>query len=213
MAVKMDLTDKEMEIFNREFDKIAALQLPEREFIDFYADHRDYILDTLKVAKNKFEAEFGGLYCESGQFGWTLVRPDPIISTSKTATINHWNKDITAVGWANWIGSSGSEIKINEEGLLVVIGYRNYSPAPKSVAVKNIITGTEKPVCYLEPAFKTGDLNVYELPKPFRVLPLKTFYSRVLYNSTGRDALAPIGVYFATGSHLREESPYPDSAV
>ena len=110
MAVKMDLTDKEMEIFNREFDKLAALQLPEREFIDFYADHRDYILDTLKVAKNKFEAEFGGLYCESGQFGWSLVRPDPVISTSKTATINHWNQDITAVGWADWIGSSGSEI-------------------------------------------------------------------------------------------------------
>jgi hypothetical protein len=213
MTIKSDLTEKEMEIFNREFDAFAAIQLNEREFIDLYANHRDYILDTLKAAKNQIESEFGGMYCESGQFGWSPVRPDPIISTSKTATINHWNKDITAVGWANWIGSSGSEVKINEEGCLVTIGYLNYSPSPKAVAIKNNIMGTEKPVCYMEPAMKVGDLSVYELPKPFRVLPLKTFTSRVLYNATGRDVLAPVGVYFGTGSHLREESPYPANAT
>ncbi len=213
MAISIELDDTEQEVFDTEFERFADVHLKQREFIDIFADHREYILETVQVAKNQFESEFGGIHATSNQFGWSMIRPEVIRTTSKAAPVRDWNKDVTATGWDNLFGSSGSEVKVNEEGLVCILGYVNFSPSPKSVALKNIVMGDEKPVYYMEPAMKMSELSVFELPKPFRVLPLKTFYTRALYNSTGRDVLAPFGIYFGTGSHLREEGPYPDNAV
>lgn len=213
MAVQSTLDSDEQTVFDTEFDRLVTLHFQQREFLDLFSDHRDYILETCQVAKAQFESEFGGMNCDSNQFGWTFIRPEVVRSTSKSSPTRDWNVDVTATGWANLFGSSGSEVKINEEGLLMVLGYINFSASPKSAAIKNVVMGDEKPVYYLEPAMKSANLQVFELPKPFRVAPLKTFYTRAMYNETGRDCLAPLGIYFATGSHMREEGPYPANAT
>lgn len=202
MVEGIELTSDEKTIFDLEFDRFLTTHFREREMVDIVSDHKEYILGSAQVAKGKFIGNgFGGVNAGSSEFGWTLLRPEWVNKTN-------WVANIAATGWADWIASAGSPVKLNKEALMVVLGYQNYTASPKSTALKPTIGGQiTYPVHYLEYALRTGNMPIYELAKPYRILPEQTYNVRVKYDFLGVDELNLFGVGFAKGTYLVTETP------
>jgi len=209
-----ELTDAEKEIFDIEFDRLFTTHFKCRTALEIANNHRDYILDSAELAKEKFDdAPFGGVNARSTEFGWTLVRPQMIRTTSKASPVRTWERTVSTTAWNDWLGTSTAAVRINENALLVVIGYVCYSGAPKASAVLEKVLGADLPVFYLEPGFKIGNIFMIDRVNPWRIEPTNEFYIQTLDLRLGNDELSPFGIYFAKGSHLREKDPYPDSAT
>lgn len=202
MVEGIELTNDEKTIFDLEFDRFLTTHFREREMVDIVTDHKDYLLGSAQVAKEKFTGNsFGGVNAGSSEFGWTLIRPE-------WYGLTNWIVNIAATGWANWIGTAAAPIKLNKEALAVIMGYQNFAPVTKATAVKATIGGQiTYPIQYLEYALRTGNLPIYEAAKPYRVLPEQTFNTRVKYDFLGVDELSLFGVGFAKGTYLVTETP------
>lgn len=202
MVEGIELTSDEKTIFDLEFDRFLTTHFRERELVDIVTDHRDYLVGSAQIAKEKFTGNsFGGVHAGSSEFGWTHLRPEWWGNTN-------WVENIVATGWADWIGSAASPIKLNKEALAVIMGYQNFAPVSKATAVKATVGGqVTYPVQYLEYALRIGNISLYELAKPYRILPEQTFNTRVKYDFLGTDELAPFGVGFGKGTYLVTETP------
>lgn len=201
MVEGIEFTSDEDKIFDLEFDRFLTTHLKERELVDIVTDHRDYIKGSGQIAKEKFTGNsFGGVNASSGEFGWTIVRPEWLGLTS-------WVKNIVASGWADWVGSVASPVKLNKEALIVMLGYGNYAPSPKSSAIKPYVSAKPYAIQYLEYAMRVGNFELYEAAKPYRVLPEETYNVRVKYDTLGVDELYPFSIGFAKGTYLVTETP------
>lgn len=202
MVEGIELTQAEKDVFDMEFDRFLTTHLRERELVDIVSDHREYLLGSAQVAKEKFTGNsFGGVHAGSSEFGWTYIRPEWVNKTN-------WVSLIAATGWADWIASAASPVKLNKEALMVVLGYQNFAPSPKATAVKATVGGQiTYPVQYLEYALRIGNLSLYELAKPYRVLPEQTYNTRAKYDFLGTDEISLFGVGFAKGTYLVTETP------
>ncbi len=213
MVEGIELTSDEKNVFDLEFDRFLTTHFRERELVDIVSDHRDYLLGSAQIAKEKFTGNsFGGVHAGSSEYGWTYIRPEwlgnaPTSGSLPTAASN-WAIVIAATGWADWIASAATPVKLNKDALIVIMGYQNFAPAPKASAVKATVGGqVTYPVQYLEYALRSGNISLYELAKPYRVLPEQTYNTRVKYSSLGTDELALFGVGFAKGTYLVTETP------
>jgi len=211
------LTGDERTIFDLEFDRLLTLQLRERALIDIFAMHKAYVLESAEVAKEKFDSPFAGINAGSGQFGFTFIRPEHVFGKAAAAgaeNIVTWDKTITTAslngatnGWIDWIGTDASKAKIHKELLIVPLCLANYVQSPKAVAVKMHTSDRTYPVWNMEPIAKITDTKIFEIAKPFRVLPEGELYTEVKYEATGKDALAILGIAFAKGTYLLLENP------
>ncbi len=213
MVEGIELTKDEKDIFDAEFDRFLTTHFRERELIDIVTDHHDYLLGSAQVAKEKFTGNsFGGVHAGSSEFGWTYIRPEWIGNGTTSGLLPtsalSWAVTIASTGWQDWIASAASPVKLNKDALMVILGYQNYASAPKSSAVKATVGGQiTYPVQYLEYALRSGNYSVYELAKPYRVLPEQVYNTRVKYSNLGTDELALFGLGFAKGTYLVTETP------
>lgn len=219
MAGEMaDLSEKEQEIFNKEWDSFVATHLAQRDFVDIFEDNKEQILEACKIAKYQLECDFGGVNCKTNEFGWQEIHP-AILQTSSSATtysVNTWHKnyatsDVTTI-WKDWIGTSSASLQLSKYATMIVIGFIDPVENPKVDAIKATIKGNEYPIWYMQNAMMpnagNNNLHVYELPKPFVVEKEQNMYLQARIARAGDDELRPIGVYFGRGDHLRSKTAY-----
>ena len=199
--VGMDkLSQPEQDIFNTEFPRLMGIRMQQRDFIDAFEENKPYFLQNLIKAKGKFDSDFEGVNAGSDSFGMTFIRPEHVGRTN-------WNQNVTATGWQPWLGTPTAQTQISKDALIVPVALANYSPSPLSSAIKWYDTSRIYPAWYLTPAFRFGNLSFYQLPKPISVMPSGKFNVNVKYNSTGTDNLALLGLTFAKGDYLNQETP------
>ncbi|MBW2675148.1 MAG: hypothetical protein JRD89_17355 [Deltaproteobacteria bacterium] len=145
------LTGKELEKFNRAFERSLVLAYPEREIRDAFLRHQGEILLGAMVAKEQMDAEIDGEQPSPGKIGG----PVPIRACF-VGVGDDWEDlgSFTTGSPQNWIhsgttllgGTTGNPIRIGDNAVLVVIGIRSRHPSPKIESVKFTIDGNEKPV-------------------------------------------------------------------
>lgn len=213
MAGEMaELTQRENEIFNNEWDSFVAMHYPHRDFVDVFEDNKNQILDALKIAKFQLESEFGGINAKTNEIGWTPIQPNFLLATTTpTYATTTWKKnlatsDVTTI-WKDWLGSSSTNVQLSKYATMIVIGFHDPVELPKISAIKATIKGDEYPIWWVEEALRAG-VHIYELPQPFLIEKEQNIYLQYKVYQAGDDELRPIGVYFGRGDHLRDKNAY-----
>jgi hypothetical protein len=213
MAGEMaDLTQREMDVFNAEWDSFVALHYPERDFVDVFEDNKSQILDTLKISKFQLEVEFGGIHAATNQFGWTMIQPNFVLATTtptyETSTWmkNYATSDVTTI-WKDLWGTSTTDKQVSKYATMILLGFYDPVDVPKVSAIKAKIKGDEYPIWWIENAIRSG-LHIYELPQPIVIEKEQTYYIQAKIARAGDDELQPFGVYFGRGDHLRSKTAY-----
>jgi hypothetical protein len=215
------LTGKELEVFNRAFDRSLVLAYPEREVRDAYLRHQGEILLGAMVAKEQMSAEIDGEQPAPGKIGGPIP-----IRACFVGVGDDWEDmgSITTGSPQNWIhsgttllgGTSGNPIRIGDNAVIVVMGVRSRHPSPKVESVKFTIDGKEKPVLVTAFAQKAtanpSGLAFKELDsamvwkKDTEVLG-RVFVSAA-YGSTVTDYLELVGAAFIAEPQLRVHDAY-----
>jgi len=209
-AVKFKaMTDKEIEIFDKEWDALVAMHFAERKIIDIFEKNKAYVAESADLACAKMKKPYGGINAAAGQIGPTMPRPEFYRDYEDPSA--KWEVNVTATGWANLWGTAANKLKVEEEALYVHLGLINYCPSPKSTAWRIEMEDKILPVYNIEHAMRSeGAIKVFEFAKPHRIVPESSFYTRVKYDALGVDELAPLGIIFADGAQLRKETPKTD---
>jgi len=207
------LNESEQAIFDEEWDSFISRQYRERELIEVFERHKPQVVEALKIAKYQLEANFGGVNAATNELGWSPIQPNFILETSSTAkySTSTWKEtyltsDVTTM-WKDWIGTAAAQRAVSKYATMVLLGFHDPVDSPKISAIKANVKGKEYPIWYVREAL-LADVHVYELPKPMIIEKEQSMHLRVKVIQAGEDELSPLGVYFAKGDHLRDESAY-----
>lgn len=218
------LTSEEEATFNAEWSLMLTRHFRYREVMDVFEDHRDAILETAAIAKYELEATFGGQNARTNEFGWMQILPQHLLSPADTTAtpLDHshttWDREITTadvidtanggVGWKNWIGTPGSNVKLSKYCTMIVIGFFDPVPIPKVDAILAKIKAVDYPVWYFGDRFAETDYHVMELTEPFVVEKEQDFYLQTMCGRAGNDKLRPLGIMYAKGDYMRDRNAH-----
>ena len=207
MAKDLDtqtLSDKEDAIFEREFDELLKIQLPQRDIRDPFINNKPYIKYALQVAKGNSGpgGEFAGRGARGGQLGWAIGRAQEVRSV---AISYNWEKTYAAAGWQDHLGSSGTQVQVNEDALICVVGIATFASSPKLTMVKAHVMGDDLSVENLMPSFLRGT-RIYTFQFPWIVTPKEYFHIRGYVQAVGDDEASLLFVTFAKASYLQAEA-------
>tara|TARA_Y100000034_G_scaffold73039_1_gene87992 strand:- start:4981 stop:5628 length:648 start_codon:yes stop_codon:yes gene_type:complete len=207
MAKELDtqtLSDTEDSIFEREFDEMLKIQLPQRDIRDPFIQNKAYIKYALQVAKGNSGpgGEFAGRGARGGQLGWNIGRAQELRGTGVSY---NWEKTYAAAGWQDHLGSSGTPVQVNEDALICVVGIATFANSPKLTMCKAHVMGDDLSVENLMPAFLRGT-RIYTFQYPWLVTPKEYFYIRGYVQSVGDDEATLLFVTFAKASYLQSET-------
>jgi len=209
---RQTLNESEQEVFDEEWDSFISRQYPQRDMVDAFERHKSQIVEALKIAKYQLECDFGGVNAATNEIGWSPIQPTFILATdTPTYDVSTWKKnyatsDVTTM-WKDWIGSSGSQRQLSKYATMVLLGVYDPVDVPKISAIKADIKSKEYPIWYVHEALSVG-VHLYELPKPMVIEKEQPMHLRVKVCQAGDDELSLMGIYFAKGDHLRDESAY-----
>ena len=208
-----DLTAAEDALFEAEWDAFVTKHFRSRETVDVFQDHKENIKEACRIAKYQLESSFGGLNANSNEFGWMPIMPNFLLATSApTYATATWMKYITTANvttrWIDWIGTSGSNLKLSKYATMIIIGFSDPSEVAKIDGLQANIKGKEYPIWYFGDKMRDTDQNLYELTAPIVIEKEQEFYLQQLCGRAGVSELRPIGVYFAKGDHMRDQSAY-----
>ena len=205
-----ELTSKELEIFERTFERMLVQYFPEREIREIFLRHKGEILLGCMVAKNQFEKEFDGEMPSSGKFGMIISR------ASFFGIGDDWEdaSPFTTGSPQNWIhsgtsllgGTAGNAIKIGENAVHVIVGVGDLHPAPKVESIKFWVDGKPKPVIYTGWTWKTSGIPVKELESAIILKEDTTFLAKVFIS-------AAFGSSVDDYPHLLSVSFLPEDAL
>lgn len=210
---RTELTSAEMEIFDAEWDPFLTRHFRSRDVIDIFEDHNAEIKDAAAIAKYELEASFGGSYAKTNEFGWMMPMPNFFkATTTPTYDTGTWREHITTANvssrWVDWLGTSTTAKQISKYACFILLGFMNPIAEPKTAGVLANIKSVKYPIWYFEDAMVDSDYQVYELPTPVVIEPEQEYYFQKYVIQAGWDYLHPIGIYFATGDHMRDKSAY-----
>lgn len=208
-----ELTSAENELFESEWDAFVTKHFRSRETVDIFQDHKANIKEACRIAKYQLESSFGGLNANSNEFGWMPIMPNFLLATAApTYATATWMKYITTANvttrWIDWIGSSSTNLKLSKYGTLIIIGFADPSEVAKIDAIQANVKGKEYPIWYFGEKMRDTDQKLYELTAPIVVEKEQEFYLQILCGRAGVTELRPLGVYFAKGDHMRDQSAY-----
>ena len=207
-----ELNASEQEIFDEEWDAFISRQYPQREIIEVFERNKQPAIDALKIAKYQIEANFGGINAATNEIGWSPIQPNFLLATTTpTYATSTWKKnyltsDVTTM-WKDWIGSSSSQRQLSKYATMILLGVYDPVDVPKVSAIKADVKSREYPIWYIRQAMM-ADAHIYELPKPMVIEKEQPMHLRIKVAQAGDDELSPLGIYFAKGDHLRDESAY-----
>ena len=208
-----ELTSAENDLFESEWDAFVTKHFRSRETVDIFQDHKANIKEACRIAKYQLESSFGGLNANSNEFGWMPIMPNFLLATAApTYATATWMKYITTANvttrWIDWIGSSSTNLKLSKYGTLIIIGFADPADVAKIDAIQANVKGKEYPIWYFGEKMRDTDQKLYELTAPIVVEKEQEFYLQILCGRAGVTELRPLGVYFAKGDHMRDQSAY-----
>ena len=218
---KSELTTEEDSLFDSEWDSFLTRHFREREVIDVYQDHYDAIKETCRVAKYQLESIFGGVNARSNEFGWMPIMPQHLLATTiPTYATKTWEQTITTTdvvtgsqatpvpGWKDWIGTSASQLKVSKYGTLIIVGFHDPVDVPKIDGILANIKSVGYPIWYFGSKMQYTNYPIMELTTPIVVEKEQEFHLQEFCGRAGISKLRQLGVYFATGDHMRDRNAY-----
>jgi len=212
-AVK-DLTNDELEVFGRAFERQFIVQYAERPMMqDLYVRHLDAILLGAMVAKAQMDSNIDGEMPGSGKIGGPIPPRAGFFGIG-----DDWDDvgAITTGSEQNWIhsgttlmgGTAGNPIKIGENAVHVIIAVGSYHPSPKIEAMKFEIDGKERPVIITGWAQRQpGSVHVKELENEFlfkkNTTVKATVFASAQHGTTVNDIPYLIGASYIAEAQLR----------
>jgi hypothetical protein len=150
------------------------------------------IKEAIEQSKKRHGMSFGGVLPSSSQIGIQPISPkDFNLATTWTLRTNH-----TATGWATLISSQ----TLSKYTHLVICGYENLEPVPKTLAVKVTAGGVEQPIADLK-EIKKSNIQ-FQAVEPYIAGPISVFTMEVFVEETGQDNLRPWGFVIAPYAYL-----------
>lgn len=207
------LTSEENEIFEGEWDPFLTRHFRSRDVIDVFEDNKAEIKEAIEIAKYELEASFGGVNARTNEFGWMPIMPNFLLAaeapTYETAT---WNKYVSTANvssrWIDYVGTDAASVKVSKYASLILLGFTDPTPEPKVAGILAEIKAVKYPIWSFGDAFSETDYHVFELPRPIIIETEQDMYLQKLCVSAGLDKLQPLGIYFATGDHMRDKNAY-----
>lgn len=187
-----DLTDEELKKFSGSFERLTQ-SFPEREIAEIYLRHVKEILLGAMVAKKQMSALLDGEIPAAGKVGGPIM-----IRAGYLGIGDDWEDggtSITTGSAQSWIhsgttlmlGTSGNDVKIGENAVHVIIGYRSRHPSPKLESLQIRQDGKPKPCIILANSRIPDSLAVKDFEKAFILKHDTTFRVQIF-------ASAAIGV-------------------
>jgi hypothetical protein len=192
------LTEREFSKWKLAFKRTMIINQEFRNFVDLdYRHILDYLLGAM-IAKKQFGMEFDGTMPFSGRFGMTRIRANQLGAGDDwfqgTNCTQGIDVSVTSASSANRIihagstelgGGAGSQIRILESAVFVIVGFGDLmpfihgleSPIESFVVVQD---GKTKPVIPYEFHASVGDFPIVELDEAI-ILKNKSTFSLTFY--------------------------------
>lgn len=214
--VVKDLTQRELKVFERSFNRQLVLAFPEREIVDVFKRHEDEILMAAMISKEQMDAEVDGEIPSSGRVGGPLQ-----IRAAYLGIGDDW-EDVGAITTGspqNWIhsgttlmgGTPGNAIKIGENAVHIVLGIGTFHPSPKVESVQFTIDGKQRPIYATGNVNKVADMKIKEFDTSLVLKKDTTVLGKVMastaFGSTVNDYPYILGVSFIKERQLRLHDP------
>jgi hypothetical protein len=160
------------------------------------------IREAVALGEQKFQANFGGWYPDSSEFGINPLRPAHIDKTS-----NRWRWTSGATASVNWSAEDNfiSSFNLGDNEIILLYGYFNNSPVQNTLEVRIQPGNVTLPVFQLEPMRMKSEQYML-FPQPIMVSPrspLKVIAS-CISTSTSEEA-GLLGYFFAPCATLITE--------
>jgi len=208
------LTDEELKLFARSFNRQFLLPYAPRQIADIYLRHLGEILLGAMLAKEQFDQSLGGERPPAGKFGMVPIRP-------AFFGYDDWDELGTITGGSpqNWIhsgttllaGTAGNAIAIDENAAHIIIAVGSLHPAPKIESFQFTIDGKTKPVSVSWYHFGVGTkdsaLKIKEFDQSFPLKKDTTILVKVFQRVTGVDIPYLLGASFIKEAQLRLHDP------
>jgi len=194
-VTKEPLTAEEETLLNDQVVPILRSILPETLVPRALAA----IKEAIEQSKKRHGMAFGGVLPASSQIGIQPISPKDFneVSTGvKFATTWTLRKEYTATGWNTLISSQ----TLSKYTHLVVCGYENLEPVPKTLAVKVTAGGVEQPITDLKEIKKSD--KQFQATEPYIAGPISVFTMETFVETTGYDNLRPWGFVIAPYAYL-----------
>lgn len=205
------LTKRELELFDRSFERQLVLAFKEREIVDVFLRHKAEILLGAMIAKKQMSTTFDGELPDSGKFGMVVTRAaffgigddwEDAAPFSTGAPTNWIHSGTTLLG-----GTAGNPIRVEKNAVHVIVGVGSLHPSPKIESLKFKIDGKEKPVMVTGWPLKESGLAIKEFNNAFVFGEGKTILAQVFisgaYGASVDDYPYLLGVSFIKEEALR----------
>jgi hypothetical protein len=191
-VTKEPLTAEEETLLNDQIVPLLRSVLPEALVPRALAA----IKEAIEQSKKRHGMAFGGVLPSSSQIGIQPISPkDFNLATTWTLRTNH-----ASTGWATLISSQ----TLSKYTHLVVCGYENLEPVPRTLAVKVTVGGVEQPITDLKEIKKSD--KQFQAIEPYIAGPISVFTMKVFVETTGYDNLRPWGFVIAPYAYLVSET-------
>lgn len=190
-----NLSSEDKQVWDRDFQILVddLTDLTDEQLGKDLAAEKDFYTGACQVAKGYFdEKPFGGLKAATGQYGFRLIGPQDLKTTSAggTPAFYSWVQTVTTTSGKSYktgaLGFGGSNVYARDAAnKAAVIGFHrllSYKPNPKLVNVEFNVNGYP----YMPYAVHQFS-KVEKAQKLFRVIPMP-----------GRILLHPGGYFYAT---------------
>lgn len=217
--VVKELTDAELSLFARSFERQFVLPFVEREVANIYVRHMGEILLGAMKSKEQFAQELGGERPPAGKFGMVPIRPaffgyrdwDEIGTITGGSPQNWIHAASTLLTAAGLGGTAGNAISIEENAAHVLVGVGSLHPSPKIESIQLTIDGKTKPVAVSWYNFGLGTrqsaLKIKEFDTAFILKEDTTILTKVYQRPTGDDIPYLLGVSYIKEPQLRVHDP------
>lgn len=195
------LGDREAELLTEQLNTLIAT-FDSEMVTQFINQRQEAIARTASFAKTQFDEKlFGGINAADNEIGLSMLRPGQIRAstgndgshpgTSAGDVINDWYFTPNSSGaFEDWIGTSGNPYTINEDEVVLVLGFIEDSQQPSEFSA----------------------INVQSFGRNVDMLPLDVNDARIMDNETGQQ-IVPMPSLIGQDQDSVHIRAYPDRQV
>jgi len=185
---KTPLTSEEEELLRDQVEPILKTVLP----ATFVPRALTAIKEAVEQSKRRHGMAFGGMLPNSAQIGIHPLSPREFnLATTWTLRTN-W----ATTTWQTLVSSQ----TLSKYTHLVVVGYENLEPVPRTLAVKETVGGVEHPIIDVK-EIRKSNMQIQPI-EPYIAGPISVFTLEVFVETTGYDNLRPLGFVVAPYAFL-----------
>jgi len=180
-----ELSESEVKLIH---DRLMVLAENEEVFGALW-EAREAIYEAVRAVKKWTKTDFKGAYAEGDDLDLHVIDAPDIMVSGTPLTV--FEKSVSAGTAYYWSGPSDAKIQLNEDEAIVIVGWYDPVDSPKATRVKFELPKRDYVVKLPFRFTKDVPLVVHD---PVIIKPKESFRIQVRYDSSGDDALMPVGV-------------------